>query len=326
MDGLGELACILQVRLAGLAPDQVGVRRIGEAAADRLVQTRTHAIKAFDGTLAGDEGLVVLVDVGSEQVGGVGIGACYQQGRHAGDVGGEARGVQLVHRFARRHQHLAAHVAALLHRGQLVLEMHAGGARLDHRLHQLECVQHATETSLGVGHDRHQPVHVVLALGVMQLVGAQQGVVDTLDHQWHRVRRIQRLVRIHLAGDVGVGRDLPAAEVDRLQAGLDLLHRLIAGEGTERVDEVFLVQRLPQSFGAAACQRMLDGDGAAQTHHILGGVVALDAGPAGVVVPVQGDLFGSGQRGVFHGVAPWNRRWCEARPAGVNRAGRRRAG
>jgi hypothetical protein len=43
----------------------------------------------------------------------------------------------------------------------------------------------------------------------------------------HRVHRIERLVRIHLAGDVGVGGDLPARQVDRLEAGLHLLQRLV---------------------------------------------------------------------------------------------------
>jgi hypothetical protein len=38
VDRLGELARELEVRLAGFAPDQVGVRRVGQAAADRLVE------------------------------------------------------------------------------------------------------------------------------------------------------------------------------------------------------------------------------------------------------------------------------------------------
>ena len=37
-------------------------------------------------------------------------------------------------------------------------------------------------------------------------------------------------------GQVGVGRDLPAREVDGLQAGLDHLHGLVAGQRAERVD------------------------------------------------------------------------------------------
>jgi hypothetical protein len=100
-------------------------------------------------------------------------------------------------------------------------------------------------------------------------------------------------------GHVGVGGDLPAAEVDRLQAGLDLLHRLVAGQRAERVDEVFLVQRFPQPLGAAPGQGVLDPHRAAQAYHVLGAVIALDTRPAGVVPPVQADLFG-GRQVVFH--------------------------
>jgi hypothetical protein len=131
-------------------------------------------------------------------------------------------------------------VAALLHRRQLVLEVHAGGAGLDHRLHQFEGVEHAAEAGFRVGHDRLQEVDVVLAFGVVHLVGAQQRVVDALDDRRHRVGRVQRLVRVHLPGQVGVGGHLPAGQVDRLQAGLDLLHGLVAGQRAERVDELAL--------------------------------------------------------------------------------------
>jgi hypothetical protein len=63
--------------------------------------------------------------------------------------------------FARRHQHLAAHVAALLDGGELVFEVHAGGAGFDHGLHQFEGVQHAAEAGFGVGDDRGEVVDIV---------------------------------------------------------------------------------------------------------------------------------------------------------------------
>jgi hypothetical protein len=97
VDGFGELARELQVRLAGLAPHQVGVGRVGQAAADRLLDARLRLVEAFDRALAGDEGLVVGVDVGGEQVGGLGVGARDQQRRHAEHVGGQARGDELLH-------------------------------------------------------------------------------------------------------------------------------------------------------------------------------------------------------------------------------------
>ena len=62
--------------------------------------------------------------------------------------------------------------------GELVLEVHAGGAGLDHRLHQLEGVERAAEAGLGVGDDRREPVRARLAFGVLDLVGALQRVVD----------------------------------------------------------------------------------------------------------------------------------------------------
>ncbi len=71
-------------------------------------------------------------------------------GRDAADIRGQACGNELAHRLVRRHQHLAAHVAALLRGRQLVFEVHAGGAGLDHLLHELEGVQHAAKARLRV--------------------------------------------------------------------------------------------------------------------------------------------------------------------------------
>ena len=71
-------------------------------------------------------------------------------------------------------------------------------------------------------------------------------------------RRIERLVGIHLAGIVGVGGDLPAREVDRLEPRLDLLQGLVAGERAEGADERPLVQEPPQPLGAEPGERVLD--------------------------------------------------------------------
>ncbi len=117
-----------------------------------------RAVETFHRALAGQERLVVVVDVGGDQVGGFRVGAGQQHGRHARDVGGETRGRQLGDVFARRHEHLAAHVAAFLHRRQLVFEVHARSAGFDHRLHQFERVQHAAETGFRVGDDRREVV------------------------------------------------------------------------------------------------------------------------------------------------------------------------
>ena len=184
------------------------------------------------------------------------------------------------------HEHLAAHVAALLLGRELVLPVHPGSAGRDHRLHQLERVQRATEAGLGVGDDRHQVVGADGAGAVVDLVGAHQRVVDPPDDGRHRVGRVQALVRVGLAGQVGVGGDLPAGEVDGLEPAAHHLHGLVTGQRAERPGEGLGVQRLPQPLGAAAGQRVLLDDGALQPYDVLGGIAALDAGPAGVVGPL----------------------------------------
>ena len=49
-------------------------------------------------------------------------------------------------------------MAALLLGRELVLEVNAGGARLDKGLHDLEGVERPAEAGLGVGDDRREPV------------------------------------------------------------------------------------------------------------------------------------------------------------------------
>jgi hypothetical protein len=182
-------------------------------------------------------------------------------------------------------------------------EVHAAGAGLDHGLHQLEAVEHAAEACLGIGHDGREVVDIALvarigALGPLDLVGTAEGVVDALDHGWHRVHGVERLVGVHRGVAVVVGRDLPTRQVDRLDPGLDLLHRLAAGERSQAVDVGFVVHQVPQLLGAAARNRVLDREGAAQAHHVGGAVAALDALPSRVGCPLLfegGDLLFAAQ-------------------------------
>ena len=135
-------------------------------------------------------GVVALVDVAREQRRAERVGARDEQRRHVADVGGQARGDERADELARRDEHLAAQVAALLLGGELVLEVHAGGAGLDHRLHQLEGVERPAEAGLGVGDDRREPVAAgAVALGVLDLVGAQERVVDAAHERRDAVRR-----------------------------------------------------------------------------------------------------------------------------------------
>ena len=205
-----------------------------------------------------------------------------------GDVGREPRGDEVADRPRGREQHLAAHVAALLLRRELVLEVHAGGAGGDHRLRQLEHVEVAAEARLAVGDDRDEPVDVVLALGVVDLVGALERGVDPAHDLGHGVDRVEALVGVHLAREVGVGGDLPAAQVDRLEPGAHLLHRLVAGAGAERGDVVALVQQLPQLLGAVAGERVLDRQAAAELLDLLGPIRPLHPLPAVGVVRMVG--------------------------------------
>ena len=133
--------------------------------------------KAFGGALAGNErasrsSTSVVISVAAW----ASVRATIE-GRNAADVGGEPGGDRVLI-WAGRDQDLAAHVAALLLRGELVLEVDARGAGLDHRLHELEGVERAAEAGLGVGDDRARTSAARrVALGVLDLVGALQRVL-----------------------------------------------------------------------------------------------------------------------------------------------------
>ena len=172
--------------------------------------------------------------------------------------------------------------------------MHAGGACFDHALHQFERIQDAAEPGFSVRDDRLQPVDRPVAFGCMDLVGAQQRVVDAPNDRRHGIRGIQGLIRIHLTGEVCIARNLPAREVDRIQTRPHLLHRLVAGQGAEGVDERLLVDVLPQLLGAKARKRILDVHRPAQPHDVFSFVRPLDALPAGIGLPVFPKLLGGG--------------------------------
>jgi hypothetical protein len=81
--GLGELAGLRQVRLAGFHPDQVAVRSIGDGTGDARLDAVLDLVEAFDRAagIVVDEGLVALVDIGRQELGGLGIGAGDDQRR-----------------------------------------------------------------------------------------------------------------------------------------------------------------------------------------------------------------------------------------------------
>ncbi len=156
------------------------MRREGEAAGDAMVEAGAvlQAEEAFGRPLAGDERAVPLVDVAGDQLGAFGVGARDEDRRHATDVGGKARGVEVADCRLGRDQHLAAQVAALLLGRELVLEVNARGAGLDIGLHDLEAVERPAEAGLGIGDDRREPVALGAAFEMLDLVGALQRLVD----------------------------------------------------------------------------------------------------------------------------------------------------
>ena len=135
--------------------------RIGQAAGDAMIEAGAglQAEEAFRRAAVGlDERAVALVDIGGDELGRFGVGAGDDEGRHAADVGGEARRDEAALMLRCRDQNLAAQMAALLFRGELVLEVNAGRAGVDIGLHDLEDVERAAEAGLRVGDDRREPV------------------------------------------------------------------------------------------------------------------------------------------------------------------------
>ena len=234
-----------------------------------------------------DEVVVARIDIRGQQFGAVGIGAGHQHGGHSHDVRGQARRHQFLYGFHGGHQHLAAHVSALLRRGELVFEMDRRRAGLDQRLRQLEGVQYAAKSGFRIGHQGHYPLDTVAALGMMDLIGAHQSLVDAPHHLRHAVGRIQALVGIDLARQIVVGRHLPAADIDGLQASLDLLYGLVAGHGSQRRDIRAGLYQIPQAFGPHASQRVFNVDRAAQARYVFRFVGALHTFPARIVMPLE---------------------------------------
>ena len=66
VDGFGKLPRKGEIRLAGFAPDQIGIGCVGEAARNGLLDAIDDAIVALGGALAGAERFVVFIDVRSD--------------------------------------------------------------------------------------------------------------------------------------------------------------------------------------------------------------------------------------------------------------------
>ena len=170
--------------------------------------------------------------------------------------------------------------------------MDPGGAGFDHSLHQLERVERATETRLRVGEDGREPVTSGVSvraavslpplhrLRMLDLIRAKERLVDAADDAGDAVRRVEALVGIGLPGKIGVGRDLPAAQVDRVEPRLHLLHRLVSGQRPQRRDVFFRGQEVPEPERPKPRERVLDAHRAAEPRDILLGVRPRNAVPS----------------------------------------------
>src|ERR1700694_4510616 len=126
--------------------------------------------------------------------------------------------------------------------------MNAGCASLDHALHKLKGIQAAAEASFRIRYDGSKPMNSIFAFRMVYLVGSGKGVVDGAHHRGHAVSWIQALVGIHLAGQVSVPGNLPAAEVNSFESCLYLLHRLITGQSPQCRYKGLCVYQVPEPF------------------------------------------------------------------------------
>lgn len=131
-------------------------------------------------------------------------------------------------------------------RGKLIFQVDCRRSRFDHGLHEFEYIQRPSEAGLGIRDDGREEIDVILALGMLDMIGALQRLIDSLHDMRNAVRRIETLVGIHLSGQVRVRRHLPSAEIDGLQSRFDLLDGLVAGQGPQRMDIIFRMKQIPQ--------------------------------------------------------------------------------
>ena len=235
MDGFGKLARLVEIRMRCFPPQHVCVTRKRQSALDAMRQAGTglEPVKAFRGALAGDEFAIAFVDIRGNQPRAFGIRARDDKNRYAANVGRKSCGDQIALVRGGRDKHLAAQMAALLFRGELILEVNAGGTRFDIRLHDLESIERPAESGFGVGNDRREPSRCC-RLGMLDLIGACQRTIDSPAQFGAGVCRVKTLIGIGCARGIAVRRNLPARKVNRVEPRPHHLHRLIAGHGPER--------------------------------------------------------------------------------------------
>ena len=78
--------------------------------------------------------------------------------------------------------------------------MDARCTSFNHGLHQFEDVQWPTKASLGIGHDRCEPVSITLALRHLDLVCPLQSLVNATYNMRNAIGWIETLIGIHVPG------------------------------------------------------------------------------------------------------------------------------
>jgi hypothetical protein len=91
MDGIGKLFGKCEVRGACFTPDDVGVGGVSESARNRLFNAFFCFIETVAGSFACEEGFVIFVVIGCDEIGGFGISTSEKDGGDTENVGGEAR-------------------------------------------------------------------------------------------------------------------------------------------------------------------------------------------------------------------------------------------
>jgi hypothetical protein len=75
VDGVGELARLVHIRVRRLTPDDVGVGGVGQTAADGTLDAAVDVVEPLDRPVAIDERHIVGVNVRRQQLRAVGVGA-----------------------------------------------------------------------------------------------------------------------------------------------------------------------------------------------------------------------------------------------------------
>ena len=159
-------------------------------------------------------------------------------------------------------------MSAFLHRSELVFKVHAAGAGFDHGLHQFKGIQDASKTGFRISNNRYKVIDVVLSGSMLDFVGTLERVIDATDHRRYRIDRVKRLIGIHRISDVGIRGHLPAGQVNRFGACLDLLYRLSSRQRAKRWQKIIRIQSAPQFLGSQAGKAVLNMHRTAKAQYI----------------------------------------------------------